>query len=110
MWLIVGVFAAMLIYTWFGPRVRRLSIEINAITVCFIIYATAARLTCTISYWFLLRAEQRGYLAKIIRGQKRQGYQSLVSSISDFSNHHVREPDLVGHDIKGPVTQHHGKR
>jgi SSS family solute:Na+ symporter len=33
MWLIVGVFAAMLIYTWFGPRVRRLSIEINAITV-----------------------------------------------------------------------------
>ena len=23
MWLIVGVFVAMLIYTWFGPRVRR---------------------------------------------------------------------------------------
>ena len=33
MWLIVGVFVAMLIYTWFGPRVRRLSIENNAITV-----------------------------------------------------------------------------
>ena len=33
MWMIIGVIAAMFIYTWFGPRVRQLSIETGAITV-----------------------------------------------------------------------------
>jgi SSS family solute:Na+ symporter len=49
MGLIVGVFAAMFIYTWFGPRVRRKSIEYDVITVGELIRAAVGSITEKVS-------------------------------------------------------------
>jgi SSS family solute:Na+ symporter len=54
MGLIVGVFAAMLIYTWFGPRVRQLSIENDVITVGELIRVAVGPVTEKVSTLLVL--------------------------------------------------------
>jgi Na+/proline symporter len=74
MGLIAGVFAATLIYTWFGPRVRHKSIEYDAITVGELIRAAVgfgwlkktARLDAMVSISMLVSACV--YLVMYLRG------------------------------------------
>jgi len=54
MWLIVGVFAAMLIYTWFGPRVRQISIDNDVITVGELIRTAVGSITEKVSTLLVL--------------------------------------------------------